>query len=128
MNTNVGCCVLLLVVELLAFAELDPDSDDVFKSIQGTATCLPEPRELEEETPVLLDEVLELVELLLGDVLLLLELFPDSEMMANSSRPDAGLTIVSLIVPTWVPELPKTCAPVSWLPFTASCMRPVALR
>lgn len=111
------------MTEVLVTDELDvleAPLDEARNSIQGTATCLPDP-ELDEEMPVLdvLDELEELVllgevlEVLLGELLLVLAPAPDNEIMANSSRPDAGLTIVSLIVPTDVPELPRTGAPVS---------------
>jgi hypothetical protein len=131
LNTKLGWELELELVDELE--ELDAPDDEALNSIQGTATCFPEPcEELEEEMPLL--ELLE--ELLLGEVLLLLGeelllelLSPERDSTANSNRPDAGFTIASLIVPIWVPELPVTCAPVSWLTRMASCpIRPVALR
>lgn len=118
-NVNVGCCEVELTPDVLLPAE------EARRSIHGTATCLPEAEaldELEELMPVLL--VLEL-----GLVLLVPEdSFPLNEMTANSSRPEFGLTMKSLIVPIWVPDEPFTCAPVSWLPRNASWpIRPVAL-
>jgi hypothetical protein len=144
LNTKLGWELELELVDELE--ELDAPDDEALNSIQGTATCFPEPcEELEEEMPLLelleellLGEVLLLLgeELLLGEVLLLLGeelllelLSPERDSTANSNRPDAGFTIASLIVPIWVPELPVTCAPVSWLTRMASCpIRPVALR
>lgn len=122
-NVKVGCCELELELVLLCAEALLP-ADEARKSIHGTATCLPPAallEELDELMPVLL--VLEL-----GLVLLAPE---DSfkEMTANSSRPEFGLTMKSLIVPIWLPDEPFTCAPVNWLPRSASCpIRPVALR
>jgi hypothetical protein len=131
-----------------------PDSE-VFRSIQGTATCLPParlellelPRLLPLEPPTLLLELLGEVELLelglveLGELLgeveldepevseelpvllelpaglveapVLLELLNDR--IAKSIRPEVGLIIQSLIVPSWLPDVPVTWAPVSWL-------------
>ena len=78
--------------------------EDVRSNIHGTATCLPP---VVEEIPALpvgfvlerleldeLDEVDEVDEVALPAV-------PDSltEMTAKSSRPDAGFTMISLIVP-----------------------------
>ena len=80
---------------------------------------MPDASELDEEMPVELgvDEELDVLPgdvSLLGDVLLVLEpAFPDNEITANSRRPEAGLTIESLMVPIWVPELPTTGAPVN---------------
>jgi hypothetical protein len=106
-KVKLGCCEELVVAEL-----------DVRSSIQGTATCLPLPEalaELAEPIPVLLElelgDVL-LVELELGDVLLELAL-PLNERIANSNRPEFGLTMKSLIVPISVPAEPLTCAPVN---------------
>lgn len=94
--------------------------DELRKSIQGTATCLPAPdasdAEVADPMPVLLvAEVVELddpAELELGVVLLALT-FPLNEITANSSPPEFGLTIKSLMVPTSVPEDPVIWAPVS---------------
>ena len=73
-----------------------PEEEDL-NNIHGTATCLPDASEL--EIPVEL-EVVEELDALLGDVLPALEsALPDNEMTANSRRPEAGFTIVSLIVP-----------------------------
>lgn len=38
-----------------------------------------------------------------------------SDMIAQSIRPEPVFTIKSLIVPTSLPELPVTWAPVNWL-------------
>ncbi len=46
---------------------------------------------------------------------------------ANSIRPEAGLMMVSLMVPRVSPEEPVTLAPVNWLARMSWCpMRPVA--
>lgn len=95
------------------------------RSIQGTATCLP-----------LLEEELELAELwseeleLPPGLVLLPELLPEglvappellllelSERMAKSMRPEPGLTMTSLTVPSVSPEELLTSAPLSWLAF-----------
>jgi hypothetical protein len=114
-----------------------PDSE-VFRSIQGTATCLPParlellelPRLLPLEPPTLLLELLGEVELDepevseelpvllelpagLVEAPVLLELLNDR--IAKSIRPEVGLIIQSLIVPSWLPDVPVTWAPVSWL-------------
>ena len=79
--------------------EVDAPEEEALNNIQGTATCFPDPNELEEEIPVEL-EVDEELDELLGEVLLELEpAFPDNEMTANSRRPEAGFTIASLMVP-----------------------------
>jgi hypothetical protein len=113
-KTNAGCWELELEVVPTA-DELLPE-EDARKSIQGTATCLPLPEvldELEDEIPVLL----------------LPEFPPVNEITATSRRPECGLTIKSLIVPISLPDELVICAPVSWLPRTASCpIRPVALK
>lgn len=106
-NVKLGCA-LVLVVPVTEAAPADED----LNSIHGTATSLPAPLTLEaEEMPVLLDELVELV--LLGVELLVAAPALDSEITANSSRPDAGLRMVSLILPMEVPELPSTGAPVN---------------
>jgi hypothetical protein len=116
-KVKLGCCEELVVAELLLELDELPELD-VRSSIQGTATCLPLPEalaELAEPIPVLLElelgDVL-LVELELGDVLLELAL-PLNERIANSNRPEFGLTTKSLIVPISVPAEPLTCAPVN---------------
>ncbi len=104
-KTKLGCW--LLVVDALVLEALLLDGRN---SIQGTATCFPEELELpvELDSPLELPEVLELlddpapVDELPGEVAL-----PDapelpdelSEITAKSIRPEAGLMIVSLIVP-----------------------------
>lgn len=121
-NTKLGCCCELLALVLLEAAELPAPPEDALNSIQGTTTCFPPATEVEELIPVLLAEVLPAVELELPAAP------PETEITANSSRPDAGLIIVSLMVPISLPDELLTCAPVSWLPRTGSCaMRPVAL-
>jgi hypothetical protein len=127
-NTKLGVWPVMLVevvlVEvLLGVVELAIPDEELLKSIQGTATCLPPTAALEEVVPVALELVPE-VELVAPAPAL-----PLKERIANSSLPDEGLTIVSLIVPISVPEEPFTWAPVSWLARTAWwLMRPVALR
>lgn len=61
-------------------------------SIQGTATCLP-PAEVAEVPPAP----------------------PLKEITAKSIRPEVGLMMVSLMVPSVSPELLLTSAPVNWL-------------
>ena len=100
-KTKLGCCPLLLELLELVLAVL-PEEELGRRSIQGTATCLPEALE-----PELLLELVELDEPELPEEL--------SEITAKSIRPDAGLIIVSLIVPNWLPEVLLICAPVSWL-------------
>jgi hypothetical protein len=101
--------------------ELAPTEEDL-SSIHGTATCLPEV--LAVPMPLLGEVEVELVELLLVEPRLL-----PRDNTANSSLPEPGLMIVSLIVPISLPEEDITCAPVNWLPRTASCpIRPVALK
>jgi len=90
-NTKVGCCWLPLELLLVADEEVLAPCDEGRSIIQGTATCFPLLEETEELIPVLLLELEEELE-----PLLLL----DSEITANSSLPDAGFTIVSLMVPT----------------------------
>jgi hypothetical protein len=108
---NVGCWELAPVPPTAA--ALLPDAE-ARKSIQGTATCLPLAEaadEVDEPMPVLPPAL------------------PPSEITANSSLPEFGLTMKSLIVPISEPEEPVTCAPVSWLPRRASWpIRPVALK
>ena len=114
-----------------------PDSE-AFRSIQGTATCLPPaklellelPRVLPLEPPRLLLELLGEVELLelglveladpeVSELPVLLEA-PDglveapvllvlvNERIAKSIRPEVGLMMQSLIVPSWLPDVPVT--------------------
>jgi hypothetical protein len=126
-NVKLGCCELLLPLVTLdedePAADEPPDEDDL-SSIHGTTTCFPLAEELVDElSPVLEDDVPGVA--LLDPELLL----PLKETTANSTRPEYGFMMVSLIVPTWLPDDPLICAPVSWLPRTASCpIRPVALR
>ena len=109
-NTKLGCELLLVVLVTDEPDEPDaPEADDL-NSIQGTATCLPDPED--EERPALLEELVLLL-VLLGVELLVLAPAPESEITANSSRPELGFTIVSLIDPIAVPELPNTGAPVN---------------
>jgi len=108
----------LELLEELAELEAPEEEDEDLRSIQGTATCLPEPcEELEEERPLELElpDDPEVLLLLLGDALLLLlgedelllgddklpllEPEPESERTANSTRPEVGFMIVSLMVP-----------------------------
>ena len=116
-NTKLGCCVALVPL-----VEEAPAVEAGRNSIQGTATCFP-------AAP----EVLLVIPEVAPGVVLLVPLVdeapaPLTEMTANSSRPEAGFTIVSLMVPISLPDEPVTCDPVSWLPRTASCpMRPVGL-
>jgi hypothetical protein len=49
-----------------------------------------------------------------------------SERMAKSTRPEVGLMMASLIVPTCWPDWPVTVAPCNWLAWICCCMRPVA--
>ena len=110
-------CWLLLVVPVL----------EERKSIQGTATCLPEldaaPRLLPlvvvvPPTALLLPELLvseeveEPVEELVPLGLVAPPVLPAPDELkdrtAKSIRPEPGLMITSLIVPIWLPELPVT--------------------
>jgi hypothetical protein len=96
--------------------ELAMPNEELFNIVQGTATCLPPTAALEEVVP---------------EVALVAPApaLPLKERIANSSLPDEGLTIVSLIVPISLPEELLTRAPVSWLARTTWWpMRPVALR
>ncbi len=124
-NTKLGCCVAALVPVALA-----PEED--LKSIHGTATCLPPASELEGVVAEMLELAPGVVVVAPGVVLVLLVAPPAppvTEITANSSLPEAGLMIVSLIAPISLPEELVTWAPVNWLPRTACCpMRPVALK
>lgn len=113
LNTKLGCWALELEVE-----EACAPAEEGRNSIQGTATCLPLPLELDE-----LDELMPvLLEVLLGfddvEPVAPVAPLPDSEITAHSTLPEAGLMMVSLIVPSWVPEELVTSAPVNWLPRT----------
>ena len=96
-KVKLGCWPLVPARPL----ELPPLADGR-KSIHGTATCLPAAPEVEEVAPGVV-----LVELP-GLVLLLEELAPEApplkEMTAHSTRPDAGSTMVSLMVPMSLPD------------------------
>ncbi len=151
-NTKLTCCPLVLPrLELELELELELLlEEDGRRSIQGTATCLPA-----VEDKLLPDELLPGVVLppeleLLGEELLLeppnelleeapeellpgLELEPEllplefRERTAKSMRPEAGLMISSLIVPTVSPEEPVTLAPINWLARSSWWpMRPIA--
>jgi hypothetical protein len=99
-KTNVGCCNPAPDVNEDDEDEVDAPEEAGLNNIQGTATCLPETGELDEEISVELEVDEELDELLGEVVLLVLEpAFPDNEITANSRRPEAGFTIVSLMVP-----------------------------
>ena len=112
-----------VVLVLVADAELPAAEDEGLSNIQGTATCFPPPSVLEELIPVLL-----LVLLDVSDEVAPVAALPERESTANSSRPEAALTIVSLIVAICVPVDPVIWAPVNWLPRTASWpIRPVGL-
>jgi hypothetical protein len=122
-------CIAAVVVLVLALA-------DGRRRAQGTATCLPaaeealpsEPADVLEVPPgldappaeLLLEELLsgllESLEVVPPGVLalpVLLELAELRERIAKSTRPKPGLMITSVIVPTSVPELPATWAPVN---------------
>lgn len=121
-----SCWLLVMpvvpVVPVVLVEVLAPE-DDERNSIQGTATCLP----LELERLLELDPGLELelsglvpgvVELLVPEELPLgLEPAPEapelSDRIANSIRPELGLRIKSLMVPSVSPVEPATLAPVS---------------
>jgi len=110
-NTKLGVWPVMLVevvlVEvLLGVVELAIPDEEILKSIQGTATCLPPAEAVEEVVPVAL-ELVSAVELVAPAAL------PLKERIANSSLPDEGLMIVSLIVPISLPEELLTWAPVS---------------
>lgn len=98
-KVNDGCCDPAPDVTEDEVDELDVPDEEALNNIHGTATCFPDPDELDDEMPVELELDEELDELL-GEVLLALEpAFPDNEMTANSRRPEAGLTMASLMVP-----------------------------
>lgn len=118
-KTKLGCCVPAIVVPV-AFA-----AEEGLKSNQGTATCLPPASELEG----VVAEVLDVAPGVVPVLLVAPPAPPVTEITANSSLPEPGLMIVSLIAPISLPEELVTWAPVNWLPRTACCpMRPVALK
>jgi hypothetical protein len=103
-------------------AELDDPVKDDLRSNHGTATFLP-------EVPAVEVAEVSVVEVGLVELLVAEPALPLNEITANSSLPEAGLTIVSLTDPISPPVRLDTCAPVNWLPRTASWpMRPVALK
>lgn len=111
-KVKLGCCKLEEALPVTALAdELAPDEEDL-RSIHGTATCLPALLELAKLVSglVLLVEPVGLVELVdpvepVDPVVLVdpVEPMPEPlllrESTANSTRPDAALIMVSLIVP-----------------------------
>ena len=140
-KTKLHCCelVLLVVLAVEPLTELALEEDGR-RSIQGTATCLPDdedkvlPELLDkpEELPLGLVLLPELLKLLLPELLLeapgLVELPDDdplglvllpelllelSDRTAKSTRPDAGLIMVSLTVPIVSPDDPVTFAPIN---------------
>lgn len=125
-------------VLLEAVAEELPDPER--SNIQGTTTCFPLPEDEDSVLVVLLGVVLELVllgvvlpgvvlELALVSLPLVLPEAPETERIAKSIRPEAGLMITSLTVPRfWPDEL------VTWALLSSEarmccccCIRPVAL-
>jgi len=143
LKTKLSCCPLVLLPSELVLELLELEllaEEDGRRSIHGTAICLPpledrllpelleRPDELE---PVPEDEPLGLVpapELLEPELRPLDELEPEDEPLglllppelleltdriAKSIRPEVGLMIVSLMVPSVSPEAPVTLAPIS---------------
>jgi len=124
-KVKLGCIAAEVVLVLLVV----PALADGRRRAQGTATCLPvedvlaDPPGLDAPPAALLLEALLLLLGLLesleveppGLLALPVLLEPDelSERIAKSTRPKPGLIITSLIVPTSVPELPLTWAPVN---------------
>lgn len=98
-NTKLYCWPLTLELELEAPLLLDDPPIEGRSKLHGTATCL----------PVAEDDALEA----LGEVpaALVPELLTEST--AKSTRPNAGLMMTSLIVPTSLPELLVIWAPVN---------------
>jgi len=91
-NVKLGCMEPEAEAPLLLAAEVELPEEDGRRSIHGTATCFP----LAEALDALLDDVLELgVEL---------DEPPLKAIIPNSTRPEFGLTMKSLIVPIWVPD------------------------
>jgi len=83
----------LVVLEEEELAEdAAPDEDDL-SSIHGTTTCFPPAAELADELIPVLEDVPAVA--LLDPKLL----FPLRETTANSTRPENGLMMVSLMVP-----------------------------
>ena len=92
--------VPVVLVRPVGLVELvpKPATEEVLRSIHGTATCLP-PADVEVPIPVV-EEVLGVVEVLLVPALVLAPNEPPlNEMTANSSRPELASIMVSLIVP-----------------------------
>jgi len=90
-KTKLCCCELMLLL-LEAVAEAFTPWLEERRSVHGTATCLPPAEELVEELmPVLVVDA----ELALP----VLEPELDNDRTANSTRPDTGLMMVSLMVP-----------------------------
>lgn len=144
-NTKLNCCPLVLLevvlLELLADDEgrksihgtatcLPPTEDKLLDSPEELPLGLVLPPVLLELPRLLLEllladpglvelEVPGLVELPdddpLGLVLLPELLLEFSDSTAKSMRPDAGLIMVSLMVPSVSPEEPVTFAPINWL-------------
>ena len=112
-NTKLGCCKLPAVpVTPVELELLKPDEDEApavdedLNSIHGTATCLPPTLDVVEPSPVLAEVELEVVpevELLFAAPVALVR-----DRIAKSTRPEAGLIIVSLIVPISLPDDPVT--------------------
>ena len=104
---------------------------EVRNSTHGTATCLPEledprllpPVVLLPPTALLLTALLVSAEVPLDELLPLGVVAPPvppapeelNDRTAKSIRPEPGLMIRSLIVPTWLPQLLVTWTPVNWL-------------
>jgi hypothetical protein len=107
-NTKLYCCPVVcwpvtLELELEVPLLLDDPPIEGRSKLHGTATCLPV---AEEDALEALGEVPEaLVPELLPELL--------TESTAKSTRPDAGLMMTSLIVPTSLPELLLISAPVN---------------
>ena len=92
--------VLLLRLELV---EPLLDMDDDFSKLHGTATCLPaldEVSPVADEGLVVEDDGVVVDEDELDDD----ELEPLNEITANSTLPELGLMIVSLMVPRFSPD------------------------
>lgn len=90
-KTKLGCCVLVLVPVALGVPALEEDRNN----IHGTATCLPAAPEVLLLVPV----GVVAPELLLAVPALVAPAPAFNEMTANSRRPEAGFTMVSLIAP-----------------------------
>jgi len=109
LKTKLACCP----AELVALEEPRPAIKEGRSNIQGTATCLPLPAVAVPVAPTALVPEVSVVEAALPDVPEVPA--PLREITAKSILPEAGLIIVSLMVPIWLPEEPVTCAPVNWL-------------